>query len=180
MSLCEVVLPEAKPEFEWIAGRAVQKVSPTRDHGRLQMRIASALDAWSYGRGEVATEWRFRLAPPQERRRPLVPDVAYVSYDRLRTRSETDVQTPEFAPNVVVEILSPRDEPRFRAEKVAVYLGCGVELIVEIEPSTRSVTLYDASHTRRLMGDDVLTHAALPGFCLHLGRFFQEALDRPQ
>jgi hypothetical protein len=32
MSLHEIVLPETKPETEWVRGRALQKVSPTYDH----------------------------------------------------------------------------------------------------------------------------------------------------
>jgi hypothetical protein len=76
MSLHEIVLPETEPETEWILGRAVQKVSPFRTHARLQLTLGAALLAWAEGRGEVGSEWRFRVAPPGEVRRPLVPDVA--------------------------------------------------------------------------------------------------------
>jgi len=56
MALPEIVLPETKPETEWVSGRALQKVSPTRTHGRLQLLLGAALDAWAAGRGDVATE----------------------------------------------------------------------------------------------------------------------------
>ncbi len=36
MSIHEIVLPETKPETEWILGRAVRKVSPFRTHALLQ------------------------------------------------------------------------------------------------------------------------------------------------
>ena len=41
-----IVLPETKPETEWIDGRAVQKARPTREHGILQLAFADALKAW--------------------------------------------------------------------------------------------------------------------------------------
>ncbi|HTD34869.1 MAG TPA: hypothetical protein VK665_14465 [Candidatus Elarobacter sp.] len=60
MSIHEIVLPETKPETEWVRGRALQKVSPTYDHGTLQGLLWSAV--WNWARagahGRVATEWR--------------------------------------------------------------------------------------------------------------------------
>lgn len=82
MSTTEIVLPITEPETEWVRGRAVRKVSPTRDHSRLQTELSSAMNVWSRGRGEVGTEWRFRIEPPGEPRRPLVPDISYVKVER--------------------------------------------------------------------------------------------------
>src|SRR5665213_3316687 len=66
MSLHEIVLPETKPETEWVRGRALQKVSPKFRHGSLQGQLYMALWTWADegGHGRVATEWRFRIAPP--------------------------------------------------------------------------------------------------------------------
>ena len=61
--LHEIVLPATKPETEWVRGRALQKMSPQRDHSRLQGMLNSALMQWAEGRGEVGPEWRFRVAP---------------------------------------------------------------------------------------------------------------------
>jgi Putative restriction endonuclease len=65
------VLPEAKPAFEWVNGRALQKVSPKRKHGLAQGRFFAALDRWAETNrmGSVATEWRFHIQPPGEVRR---------------------------------------------------------------------------------------------------------------
>jgi hypothetical protein len=86
MSLHEIVLPETKPETEWVRGRAVQKVSATYWHATLHGLIFAALRDWAdAGRyGRVGTERRFRVAPPGEVVRPLVPDVAYLSYAALQ------------------------------------------------------------------------------------------------
>src|ERR1700741_2355701 len=50
--LPEIVLPETEPETEWILGEPLQKVSPKRDHARLQAAFGSALGTWAEGRGE--------------------------------------------------------------------------------------------------------------------------------
>ena len=174
----EIVLPETKPETEWVRGRALQKVSPTRNHGRLQLVFAAALDAWSAGRGEVATEWRFRVAPPGEARRPHVPDVAFVRSDQLFGLTEADMQIPALAPTVAIEILSPDDNRKDVASKIDVYLRASTELVVIIDPRSRTMTLHDSKGTRTLSASDVFEHNALPGFELSLAWLFSKALDR--
>jgi len=175
----EIVLPETKPETEWVRGRALRKVSPTRDHSRLQTELAIALCAWSRGRGEVGTEWRFRVAVPGEPRRPLVPDVAFVALERLRGLTHEEIQAPAFAPTVAVEILSPGDDPRDVASKIDVYLRAGTALAIVVDPRARTVALHDAAGTTVSCAAQTLRHAALPGFELDLARLFSTALDLP-
>jgi len=97
MPLHEIVLPETKPETEWVRGRSLQKGSPLRTHSRLQGALTMRLDQWATGRGEVGPQWRFRVAPPGEVRRPLVPDVAYASNERLRPLSDEELELPPLA-----------------------------------------------------------------------------------
>jgi Uma2 family endonuclease len=176
----EIVLPETKPETEWVRGRALRKMSPTRDHSRLQTELAIALNAWSRGRGEVGTEWRFRVAVPGEPRRPLVPDVAFVANEQLRGLTHDEIQLPPFAPSVAVEVLSPRDDPRDVASKVDVYLRAGSALVIVVDPRRRTASLHDAAGTTSLTAADTLRHEALPGFALDLTHLFSKALDLPQ
>src|SRR5215472_16530606 len=105
MAIDEIILPATKPETEWLCGRARQKVSPVRDHARIQKALLFLLDTWSAGRGEALPEWRFRVKLPGEPRRPLVPDISYVTYERMRGFSHQEIQAPPFAPNVAIEIL---------------------------------------------------------------------------
>jgi Uma2 family endonuclease len=179
MSIHEIVLPETKPETEWILGRAVQKVSPRRTHSMLQSLFLVELRRWAEGRGDAGAEWRFRIAPPGQIRRPLVPDVAYVSNERLRGLDETDLELPPFAPDVAIEILSPGDRSRHVEHKVGVYLAGGSSLVVVVDPATRRVTLHDTRGTRTLDESDVLKHPALPAFALPLADLFAAA-DRPK
>ncbi len=174
----EIVLSETTPETEWIRGRAKRKVSPQRSHARIQGRLVVLLDTWARGRGEVSPEWRFRLAPAEDVRRPLVPDVAYVSYERMRGVASEDLEAPTFAPDVAFEIQSPSDNLDDLEDKVRVYRACGTRAVVVIDPRRRLVRVIDDDGIRTLERDDVFDHAALPDFRLELAELFS-ALDRP-
>ena len=179
MSVSEIVLPITDPETEWVRGRPLRKVSPTRDHSRLQTEISAALNSWSRGRGEVGTEWRFRLEPPGEPRRPLVPDIAFVALARLRGMSHGELQSPALAPDAAVEILSPGDDPHDIAAKIDVYLRAGTALVLVVDGPSRTVRAHDPSGVTVLTAADTFRHPALPSFELELGVLFATALDLP-
>jgi Uma2 family endonuclease len=170
----EIILPEAKPAYEWVNGRALQKVSPKRKHGLAQMRFALALENWAHdgGLGTVATEWRFRLQPPGEERRPLVPDVAFLSYERLPFRVQKVTDEPCVAPEAVVEVLSPLDRRADVEEKARVYLAAGTCVVFLVNTETQSVTVRDSRGERRVARGGLLKHDALPGFRLQIHRLF--------
>ncbi len=170
--LHEIVLPETKPETEWVRGRALQKMSPKRDHSRLQGALNSALTQWAEGRGEVGPEWRFRVAPPGEMRRPLVPDVAYVTNERLRPLTDEELQLPPLAPDVAVEILSPGDRRIDIDDKMSTYLRAGSSLVIVVDAAKRVVELHDGSIVALLGERDTIEHAALPGFRYSVGDLF--------
>ncbi|HEX3548983.1 MAG TPA: Uma2 family endonuclease [Candidatus Elarobacter sp.] len=179
MCIHEIVLPETKPETEWVRGRALQKVSPTYPHAILQGRLFAAFDAWASagGRGRVGTEWRFRIAPPRAVVRPLVPDVAYLSFDALAADAPDDeVHVPLGAPTVAIEILSPDDRARDVRSKVDTYLAAGSAAVIIVDPRLRTMTVHDPTDVRVLRAGDVLAHSALPEFALDVGAFFARAL----
>jgi len=179
MDVGEISLLLTNPETEWIRGRPVQKVSPFRNHSRVQLLLGKRLDDWVRGPGEVGTEWRFRIAPPGEPRRPLVPDIAFVSLDQLRGLGIDEIQAPAFAPSVAVEALSPDDDGCDLASKIDVYLRGGSALVIVVDPARRTAALYDRQGVATLGTGDTLRHAALPEFQLTLDAFFDEALRLP-
>jgi Uma2 family endonuclease len=172
--LHEIVLPETKPETEWVRGRALQKVSPKRDHSRLQGALSAAFRQWATGRGEAGPEWRFRIAPPGEVRRPLVPDVAYISRERLRTLTGEDLQSPPLAPDVAVEILSPGDRRVDVDDKIVVYLRAGSSLVIVVDPKQRVVELHDPLGVAALRDNDAIEHPAIVGFYYPVADLFDE------
>ncbi len=164
MALQEIVLPEAKPEIEWVRGRSLQKMSPQRDHSLLQVALAVQLNSWAAARGEVGTEWRFRVAPPGEVRRPLVPDLAYVSNERLQTLSDQELQTPPLAPDVAVEILSPGDRRDDVDDKIGTFMRAGSSLVIVVDPAKRVVELHDRRGVTSVGETGSIAHDALQGF----------------
>lgn len=179
MSIHEVVLPITKPETEWILGRAVRKVNGTRTHAIVQAALGAALGKWAEGRGEAGLLWRFRISPPGEIRRPLTPDVAYVSYERLGDLEGYELELPPFAPDVAVEILSPGWRRAHLEHKIGVYLAGGSQLVIVVDPAAREARLHDAAGERAVRGDDAIEHPALPGFSLALQALFA-VLERPR
>ena len=178
MSLHEIVLPETKPETEWVRGRALQKVSPTYDHAALQAELTIALRTWA-GAGEhgrVGTEWRFRIAPPAAVVRPLIPDVAFLSYDVLPLAARAEAQVPLGAPTAAFEVLSPRDRRRDVENKVATYLAAGSAAVVVVDPRTVTIAVHDCDGVRILHRGDTLAHASLPGFSLGVDELFARAM----
>lgn len=170
----EIVLPETKPETEWLDGRPVQKMSPFYAHGAVQSRIVELLKPWAEPRGRVATEWRFRLAPPGEVRRPLVPDVSYLSYARLAPDAYDDADAPVIPPDAAFEVLSKSSRPGLVRAKIDVLLRCGTPLVVIVEPRDWSITLHDGVAPVELRSSDPFRHAALPGFETTARAFFEK------
>jgi Uma2 family endonuclease len=170
----EIVVPETKPETEWLRGRPVQKVSPKRKHGELQLWLGSRMREWARGRGRVASEWRFRIAPPGEVIRPLVPDLSYLSYHRMRGASTADWDTPLTAPDAAVEIRSPGDRRADLDDKIATLLRAGALVVVVVDPQTRTVTAYDPTTERTFTDGETFAHPALPGFSVSIAEMFAE------
>jgi len=175
----EIVLPQTKPETEWVRGRALQKVSPTYWHAALQGLIVAALLEWADagGYGRVGTEWRFRVTPPGGRTRPLVPDVAYLSYAALPADAPPELfQVPLASPTVAVEILSPDDRPRDVVDKIDTYLAAGSAAVLVVDPDEQAITIHERAGAAVLRRCDTLTHSALPGFMLDVATLFERAL----
>ena len=170
----DIILPEVKPALEWIGTRAVQKVSPRRKHALAQTRFAIALETWARagGRGTVGTEWEFRLRPPGDVRRPLVPDVAFISFERLPFEDEAAADIPHVAPDVVVEVLSPSDRKADIEEKIRVYFACGTMVIFVVDTAAQSISLRDSSTTVHFSREGVLEHPTMPEFALRASELF--------
>ncbi len=178
--MLRIKLPEAKPAFEWVNGRALQKVSPKRRHGLAQGRFFSGLDGWarSHRCGVAATEWRFHVQPPSEVRRPLVPDVAFLSYRRFPYAMMERTDEPNIAPDAVVEVSSPRDRRSDIEEKVRVYLAAGTLVVFLVDPSSHTATVCDSLGRVSLGDGDIIQHRALPRFRLAVKQLFE--LPKPK
>ncbi len=65
--MVEIVLPEEKPAWEWVLGRALQKMSPKRRHARLQGQLMVLFEQWNDAPGQAASGKRVVLPDSSQR-----------------------------------------------------------------------------------------------------------------
>jgi Uma2 family endonuclease len=108
-----------------------------------------------------------------------IPDVAFVAWDRFPERRLPKVPIPLVVPNLAVEVLSKSNTRKEMAIKRREYFNAGVELVWEIDPKKRTVTVYTSVKDITVLTiDDTLDGGTvLPGFELSINDLFAE-LDR--
>ena len=113
-----------------------------------------------------------RLAPGLVR----IPDVAFISWERLPGRRVPAEPIPDLAPDLAVEVLSESNTEGEMARKRHEYFGAGVQLVWIVDPTSRTVAVYNTpdqstvlQETQTLEGGTVL-----PGFALPLQDLFAE------
>jgi Uma2 family endonuclease len=168
-------LPNVGP-CELVEGRLVP-MSPTGgEHGRVEGNFFEAIRAFvreqDLGKVLVGEVGVFTRRNPDTVRGA---DVAFISnerYERLGSkRGFLDV-----APDLVVEVLSPRDSAVGLTQKLREYFAAGVRLVWVADPEARAVLTYrsltdvrEFRESDRLPGDDIL-----PGFTVEVARLFEE------
>ena len=92
------------------------------------------------------------------------PDVAFVRKDRLPQPIPSTYL--EFAPDLVVEVLSHTDRPGEVLAKVGDWLDAGARLVWVIDPERRLARIYRADGTEHILeeADQLLGEDVLPGF----------------
>lgn len=114
-----------------------------------------------------------RIVPPRVR----LPDVSFVSWDKLPNRELPAEAIANLVPDLAVEVLSEGNTPREMENKRREYFQGGARLVWEIEPDTRSARVYTGPDAFQQIGpDDTLDGGdVLPGFALPLQRLFTRA-----
>ena len=102
-----------------------------------------------------------------------IPDVAYVAEARQPEPSRAAYNP--VAPDLVVEVLSPSNDPGDMPVKVVNYLRAGTTVWL-VDPDKEQVEVYAPDQAPRTLGTgDILTGGAvLPGFTLAVAEIFAE------
>ncbi|HUF75103.1 MAG TPA: Uma2 family endonuclease [Longimicrobiales bacterium] len=145
---------------ELVRGVLVREPRPGDVHGTLQVTLGYHLRAWARAHGaKVTAESGYILGEDPSTLRG--PDLAVVLEPRSG-RGEPGGWI-RGAPDVAVEILSPSDTSTAVQEKTLDYLGAGAEQVWIVDPVARSVTVFRADgsgrllrHTDTLDGEDLL------------------------
>jgi Uma2 family endonuclease len=151
-----------KPEIELLDGRAYPKVSPKAKHSGVQGALWRVIQDLAGDRGFAGTEWRFKIGRADDTNTTFVPDVSYVSVERLRSVSEKERDEPPFAPDIAVEVRSPSDNLTFLRRKVERYLQTGSLLVLVADPDKRTIVAHDAGGPRNYAVGDQFEHPAVP------------------
>jgi Uma2 family endonuclease len=159
-----------RPETEYLLGRPYPKVSPKRTHALVQFAIATILRQCAGHRGNVGTEWRFHISASTE----FVPDVAFVSFERLRTLTDVQAEEPPFAPDIAVEVRALSRRPRFESSKITAYLSAGAQLVLDIDPQTRTVHAVTADAARDYGAGKRFAHPAIDWLIFDVDELFQD------
>ena len=165
--------------YELINGELVEMTPASFLHFSLAGRITHYLSAFviDADAGIVGVEGGFY--PMDDRSTLLVPDVAFVSKDRLP--KPIPATFAGFMPNLAVEIKSPSNTVTELHRKAAIYLNNGTQLVWIIKPDQNGVDVCRRADDDliavefvgiegKLFGDDVL-----PGFELELRLLFPSA-----
>ncbi|MBV5260114.1 Uma2 family endonuclease [Synechococcus moorigangaii CMS01] len=140
-SLAEfLALPETKPASEYINGKIYQKPMPQGKHSTLQGRLVTEIS-------RVGQPEKLVYAFPELRctfgDRSLVPDVAVFEWANIPVDENGEIQNQfTVAPDWVIEILSPEQNPPRVIEKILFSLQQGTQLAWLIAPEDYSVTIF--------------------------------------
>jgi Uma2 family endonuclease len=123
--------------------------------------------------GEAGT---MRLMPGLVR----IPDVAFISLQRLPGGEIPRQPIPNLAPDLAVEVLSESNTKQEMERKLRDYFRAGVQLVWYIDPKARTVRVYSTPSRSKLLGKEQILEGGqvLPGFALPLGQFFDQ-VEKP-
>ena len=164
-------------EFSELVRGEVRPVSPAGGrHGVIGGNLLVALTLYlrEHPNGRVfGDNVGFRLPIPHEEHDTVrSPDVAFVSFDRMR---DVPVRFLPVAPDLAVEVLSPNDTVRELEERLDDYFAAGTRAVWVIDPDRRAVAMHSATGpTRRLREPDTLEGGdVVPGFAMPVRALFE-------
>jgi Uma2 family endonuclease len=159
---------------ELVDGTLVEKAigfEESRLAVELSYRIMSYLDQNDLGIC-VGADGMMRIAPGLVR----IPDVSFISWDRLPGRESPREPIPDLVPDLAVEVLSEGSTKPEMARKVREYFAAGVVLVWLIDPRKRTARVFSTVAKSTLVREDQSLDGGtvLPGFVLLLS----DLLDR--
>lgn len=171
-----LALPEGEGDitYELIDGQKVPKMSPKKFHSRLTRSLIKLLEQWGEERGEIGVEWAVKLTRKGRDWVP-VPDLLYVSYERLSPDWNQDEACP-VVPELVIEIISQGQTFGQLAAKARDYLDAQVLRVWVVDSKARSITVfYPDAAPQTYMGDTLLTDSLFEGLEFTAAQVFQMA-----
>ena len=168
--LQHVYVPDKRVEL--VRGLLVVRELPGMRHARVAMDLALALGAHvrAAALGRVYAEAGFKLASNPDTVRG--PDIAFISRGRIPDPEPTGFAG--FAPDLVVEVISPGDRAGEVLAKVADWLSAGTRLVWVLDPARRVARVYRDDGTEQILTADESLDGGdvVPGFSCPVGEIF--------
>jgi Uma2 family endonuclease len=166
-------LPELGPRYQLIEGRMFMAPAPDRSHqhfsGNLEYQLRRYLEEHPIG---LLYDAPFDVELNDVN--VYQPDIVFVSHARSSIFTEHGAAG---APNLVIEILSPKTARFDLGLKREVYFESGVEELWIVDPKKRELAIYlqgisTEAPAATLRSGDTLTTRVLPGFVLPVDAIF--------
>jgi Uma2 family endonuclease len=172
-------LPDDLTHYEIIDGEVIPLASPTLKHQMVSRELFKRLDALTTARklGQILYapfDFVVRRAPVRTRQ----PDLFFLSRERLHDWAQLQEQPRlEFAPDLVIEILSPSETYTYWSEKLQDYYALGVPEVwlVDIDKRAIEVQVREAGGYRSLgwfAGEQAVASQVLAGLELKPAEVF--------
>jgi Uma2 family endonuclease len=172
-------LPDDLTHYEIIDGEVIPLASPTLKHQVILKRLLQQIDRFVLPKrlGELLTapfDFVVRRAPVRTRQ----PDLFFLSRERLHDWTHLQEQPRlEFAPDLVIEILSPSETYTYWSEKLQDYYALGVPEVwlVDIDKRAIEVQVREANGYRSLgwfAGEQMVPSQVLAGLELKPAEVF--------
>jgi Uma2 family endonuclease len=166
--------PDNGFRYELVAGELRKMVPTGSEHGYVALRVASRLerhvDANALGR-VYAAETGFRISSNPDTVR--APDAAFVSRERVEQAGRVEGYFPG-AQDLAVEVNAPSDTHAQVTEKALAWLRAGSRMVLVVDPSGRTVTVYRSLDDIRILTSEVPIDGAdvVPGWRLPIAELF--------
>lgn len=159
-------------KYELYEGRLIPEEPRVRGAAMLATRIGSSLAGFTdenrCGVALVNAGYILRRDPDTF----LGPDISVVTIEHFR-------QTPKHAyldgaPQLAVEILSPRDRPEYILQKVGTYLRAGCRMVWVADQVGGCVVIYRSNDDIRIEKEKLNGEDVLPGFECDVHKLFKD------
>jgi Uma2 family endonuclease len=168
------LLPETGPRYQLIQGDLYKAPAPDRFHQEISRNLQFELHSY-LKRNPIGKLFNAPFNVYLDEFNVFQPDIIIVLNQRLEILTE---EGAEGAPELVVEILSPKTRRLDLVNKKQEYARAGVKELWIIDPEPRSVMIHQFASTgkeeiRQVLEEDTLSSDLLPGFNLGVAAIFQ-------
>ncbi|HYL77704.1 MAG TPA: Uma2 family endonuclease [Bryobacteraceae bacterium] len=153
---------------ELIGGEIVKMPPPSRVHDLIKNRINRFMGRYLDANPQVGLDTLVEIGAEVSKHDTFVPDVSIVKTNRLGGEDRIF----RGAPDLAIEVVSPRDTATHLKSKVDAYLKAGSATVWVVYPDSRSVMVHSGDTARELKADQRIEDALLPGFSVPVSSFF--------